>query len=108
MRRCGSKRPRGVLVRCQVRAVPTAVTGWAEWTQADRGNRRVGIVHATANAAGTITFIGSWAAGSRDRHDLGVGLARLGGLVLLVGGMTGGYMRNERPTVPDTGQTVGS
>ena len=42
-----------------VAAVPTALTGWAEWALSDRGTRRVGIVHATANAAGTLIFIGS-------------------------------------------------
>ena len=91
-----------------VAAVPTALAGWAEWARSDRGTRRVGIVHATANGVGTLVFVGSWAARSDGRHDLGVGLARLGGLVLLVGGMSGGYMRSERPTVPHTGHTVGS
>ena len=87
-----------------VAAVPTALAGWAEWALADRGTRRVGIVHATANALGTLIFIGSWAARSRDRHDLGVRLGRLGGTVLIVGGFLGGYMRSDRPAVSDTGQ----
>lgn len=91
-----------------VAAVPTALTGWAEWARADRGTRRVGIVHATANAVGTLIFIGSWAARSRSRHDLGVRLGRLGGLVLLVGGMSGGYMRSDRRAAPDTGQASDS
>jgi len=84
-------------------AIPTALTGWAEWARADRGTRRVGIVHATANAVGTLVFLGSWAARSRSRHDLGVWLGRLGGVVLLVGALCGGYMRSDRPAVPDTG-----
>ena len=89
-----------------VAAVPTALTGWAEWARADRGARRVGIVHATANAVGTLIFIGSWAARSHSRHDLGVRLGRLGGLVLLVGSLLGGYMRSDRQAVPDTGQAI--
>ena len=61
---------------------------------------RVGIVHATANAVGTLIFIGSWAARSRERHDLGVRLGRSGGMVLMVGGaMLGGYMRSNRPII---------
>ena len=52
-----------------VAAVPTALAGWAEWARADRGARRVGIVHATANVVGTLIFIGSWAARSHNRHD---------------------------------------
>jgi hypothetical protein len=87
-----------------VAAVPTALTGWAEWAGADRGTRRVGVVHATANAVATLVFIGSWAARSGSRHDLGVRLGRWGGVVLLVGAMCGGYMRSDRPSVPDTGQ----
>ena len=87
-----------------VAAVPTALTGWAEWARADRGTRRVGIVHATANAVGTLIFLGSWAARTRSRHDLGVRLGRLGGVVLLVGALCGGYMRSDRQAVPDTGQ----
>jgi len=87
-----------------VAALPTALTGWAEWERADRGTRRVGIVHATANAVGTLILIGSWAARSRSRHGLGVRLGRLGGVVLLVAAMSGGYMRSDRQAVPDTGQ----
>lgn len=87
-----------------VAAVPTALTGWAEWARADRGTRRVGIVHATANALATLVYLGSWAARSRRRHDLGVWLGRGGGVVLLVGAMCGGYMRSDRQAVPDTGQ----
>ena len=87
-----------------VAAVPTALAGWAEWALSDRGTRRVGIIHATANAVGTLIFIGSWAARSRDRHDLGVRLGRLGGIVLVVGGFLGGYMGSDRTAVPDPGQ----
>ena len=87
-----------------VAAVPTALTGWAEWARADRGARRVGVVHATANAVGTLVFLGSWAARSGSRHDLGIWLGRLRGGVLLVGAMCGGYMRSDRQAVPDTGQ----
>ena len=82
-------------------AVPTAITGWAEWALADRGTRRVGILHATANGIGTLIFLGSWAARLKGRHDLGVRLARLGGMVLLAGGMMGGYMRSDRSPVPE-------
>ncbi len=87
-----------------VAAVPTALAGWAEWAVADRGARRVGIVHATANGVGTLIFLGSWAARSRSHHDLGVRLGRLGGLVVIVGGMSGGYMRSDREVVPDLDQ----
>ena len=87
-----------------VAAVPTALTGWTEWAQADRGTRRAGILHASANAVGTLIFIASWAARSRARHGLGVRLGRLGGLVLMTGAIIGGYMRSDRQPEPDPGQ----
>jgi uncharacterized membrane protein len=79
-----------------VAAVPTAVTGLAEWAVADRATRRVGVLHAGANAVALLVFVGSWRARLRERHDLGVGLARLGGLVLVVGGFLGGHMGRGR------------
>jgi hypothetical protein len=79
-----------------VAASPTGISGWAEWARADRGTRRVGVVHAAANLTATIIFLASWAARKRDRHLLGVGLARAGGALLIVGGFLGGYMRNRR------------
>ena len=91
-----------------VAAVPTVLAGWAEWVRADRGARRVGIVHATANGVGTLIFLGSWAARSRGHHDLGVRLGRLGGLVVIVGGFSGGYMRSDREAVPDLDQPAES
>ena len=79
-----------------VAAAPTGISGWAEWARADRGTRRVGVVHAAANLTATLIFLASWAARTRDRHRLGVRLARLGGAVLIVGGFLGGYMRSQR------------
>lgn len=87
-----------------VAAVPTALTGWAEWALADRGTRRVGVVHAAANGLGTLIFLGSWAARSQGRDGLGVRLARLGGAVLVGGGMLGGYLRSDRPAISDPPQ----
>jgi hypothetical protein len=81
-----------------VAAAPTGISGWAEWARADRGTRRVGVVHAAANLAATLIFVASWAARKRDRHRLGVNLARFGGALLIVGGFLGGYMRSaHRP-----------
>ena len=77
-----------------VAAGPTGLTGWAEWARADRATRRVGVVHAAANGTATLIFLASWAARSRGRHGLGVRLAQLGGVLLIVGGFLGGYMRS--------------
>jgi uncharacterized membrane protein len=77
--------------------VPTALAGWAEWALADRGTRRVGLVHAVSNAVAALVFLASWRARRRGSYDSGVVLARVGGLLLIVGGFLGGYMRSERP-----------
>ncbi len=79
-----------------VAAAPTGISGWAEWARADRATRRVGVVHAAANLAATLIFLASWAARTRDRHRLGVNLARVGGALLIVGGFLGGYMGGAR------------
>jgi hypothetical protein len=83
-----------------VAAAPTGISGWAEWARADRATRRVGVVHATANLTATLIFLASWAARTRDRHGLGVGLARAGGALLIVGGFLGGYMGRARRPEP--------
>jgi uncharacterized membrane protein len=79
-----------------VAAVPTALTGWAEWALADRATQRVGIIHAGANGAAVLIFLGSWAARLRGRRRLGVRLARIGALLLIAGGFLGGYMARNR------------
>lgn len=93
----GSRRAAARLVALGVMAAgPTGLSGWAEWARADHATRRVGVAHAAANLVATLIFLASWAARTHDRHRLGVRLARLGGVVLIVGGFLGGYMRSVR------------
>lgn len=73
-------------------AVPTALSGWAEWALTDRRLRRVGIIHAALNAGGVLVFSASLAARRTGRNALGVHLARLGGAVLVAGGFLGGHL----------------
>lgn len=80
-----------------VMAVPTAVSGWAAWSMKDQGTKRVGIVHAAVNAAATLVYLASWAARERGRHELGIGLARAGAVLLLASGFLGGHLRSGRP-----------
>ncbi len=77
-------------------AAPTAISGWAEWARSDRESRRVGLVHAAANSIAIVTFAGSWTARARGRDGVGVGLARLGGVLLVVGRFLGGHLRSGR------------
>jgi hypothetical protein len=80
-----------------VAAVPTALSGWAAWSMKDQGTKRVGIVHAAINAAATLIYLASWAARERGRHELGIGLARAGAVLLLASGFLGGHLRSGRP-----------
>lgn len=77
-------------------AAPTAVAGWAEWALSDQATKRVGVVHAAANGVAVLIFAASWTARVRDHHELGVGLARAGGLTTIVGGFLGGHMSSSR------------
>lgn len=53
-------------------AVPTAVTGVAEWRRFDAEQQRVGLVHAAANVTALNCFAVSFVARGRGRHRLGV------------------------------------
>jgi hypothetical protein len=53
-------------------ALPTAVTGWAEWGVADQREKRVGVVHAAANVAALTLYTASWRARGRGLHLRGV------------------------------------
>lgn len=93
----GSRRAARRLVGLGVlAAAPTGLSGWAEWARADTATRRIGVVHAAANLAATLIFLASWRARRKDRHRLGVRLARAGAVLLIVGGFLGGYMRSVR------------
>jgi nitrite reductase/ring-hydroxylating ferredoxin subunit/uncharacterized membrane protein len=64
-------------------AVPTAVSGLADWTDTGGTARRVGLVHAIGNAATTTLFAASLVARLRGRRGKGIALSALG-----VGGQT--------------------
>ena len=76
---------------------PTAWTGWAEWAAAsDERVKRVGVVHAAANAIGLTCFGASYVARRRGNHERGKRLALLGGTVLTVAGYLGGHLVEVR------------
>jgi len=77
-------------------AVPTIVTGWAEWAVADRQAQRVGIVHAVSNAVATGLFAASWRARLQERHSRGVVLGLAAATAATVGGYLGGHLAVAR------------
>ena len=77
-------------------AVPTAVTGVAEWASTQGGERRVGVAHAAANETALLLYVLSWRARRRGRHGRGVLLGFAAGLALGVGGYLGGHLTEAR------------
>jgi uncharacterized membrane protein len=75
-----------------VSAVPTALTGWAEWSVTTGAARRVGVVHAAANAVAVGLYGASWAARRRERQRRGAVLALGGMSMVTVGGYLGGHL----------------
>ncbi|MDQ3318885.1 MAG: Rieske 2Fe-2S domain-containing protein [Actinomycetota bacterium] len=80
-------------------AVPTAVTGtsdWADTTLADASVRRIGAVHAVANTAALLLYVGSLRARRRGRHGRGVALGLMGVGALAAGGHLGGHLSYDK------------
>jgi nitrite reductase/ring-hydroxylating ferredoxin subunit/uncharacterized membrane protein len=75
--------------------LPTAAAGandWADTEVTDDGIRRVGLVHAVANAVGAWLYGGSLAARRRGRRKTGTALSLAGMTVMAVGGYLGGHL----------------
>jgi nitrite reductase/ring-hydroxylating ferredoxin subunit/uncharacterized membrane protein len=73
-------------------AVPTAVTGAADWGDTTGPARRVGLVHATANSAAVTCYAASWWSRVRGRHARGVALGLAGATAATVGAYLGGHL----------------
>jgi uncharacterized membrane protein len=77
-------------------SVPAAVTGLAEWADANQRDRRTATVHAISNSVGLSLYLKSWRARRRGQHARGAALA-LGGLAAAgVGGYLGGHLTQVR------------
>ncbi|WP_129336174.1 DUF2231 domain-containing protein [Cellulomonas endophytica] len=73
-------------------AVPTMITGLADWSAGDLALRRVGTVHATLNGVGLVALTASWWARRRGHRRTGKALS-LAGMGLAGGGAyLGGHM----------------
>lgn len=78
-------------------ALPTALTGWAEWAAVDeRRDRRTGLVHAAVNVTALGLYTASWGARRKGNQAGGVRLAVAGGLAATVGGFFGGHLTEAR------------
>jgi hypothetical protein len=77
-------------------ALPTALTGWAEWSGTSTRDQRVGVVHAVSNAVAAVGFAASWRARRRGRVLRGKALALTSASALGVGGYLGGHLVSAR------------
>jgi nitrite reductase/ring-hydroxylating ferredoxin subunit/uncharacterized membrane protein len=73
-------------------AVPTALSGAADWGDTTGAERRVGAVHAAANTTALALYAASWWARVRGRHRRGVALGLAGATAATVGGYLGGHL----------------
>ncbi len=77
-------------------AVPSAWTGWAEWSDANQRDRRTATVHALVNATGIAAYTASWRARRKGDHRRGARLAAAGLAAVSVGGYLGGHLAQVR------------
>ncbi|MEA5365251.1 DUF2231 domain-containing protein [Amycolatopsis sp., V23-08] len=81
------------LVAAGLLATPAAaVLGWADYSELDTRQRRVGVVHAAANALAAGVFVTSYSARTRGATAAGKLLNVVGLAVLGVGGALGGHL----------------
>jgi uncharacterized membrane protein len=77
-------------------AMPTVLTGLAEFRSADTESQRVGVVHAAANSIALGLYTASWISRHRGRHLSGAMLAMAGGSAAGIGGYLGGHLTEVR------------
>lgn len=89
----GSQLLTGIGLAC---AVPTAVTGWAELAEAGQKEKRVGVVHAAANATGMVLQgVALWQRG-RGRRGAATATAAAAMAIMGAAGYIGGHLAVAR------------
>jgi len=73
-------------------AVPTALSGAADWRDTSDGPRRGGLLHALLNSLGLGLYVGSWLARRVGSRGLGVALSTTGYAVVAGAAYLGGDM----------------
>lgn len=75
-----------------VAAVPTALAGASDWLSTAGAERRIGLVHAAANAGALGLHIAGWTARRRERRARAALLTLAGTGLVGVGGWLGGHL----------------
>ncbi|MFS0705700.1 DUF2231 domain-containing protein [Cellulomonas sp. 179-A 9B4 NHS] len=73
-------------------AMPTALTGAADWFSGNKRVQRVGVVHAALNGVGLGMYATAYLLRRKDRRKLGKAVVLAAGAVVGVSGYLGGHM----------------
>ncbi len=85
---------------------PSLATGWADWTELHEQQKRVGLVHAAANATGVALYAASLASRLTRRRTAGRALGWAGLAALSVGGYLGGHLSFRQAAGANHGEDV--
>lgn len=89
----GSDRAAQVLVGVGVVSVlPAAVSGWTDWSELHEQQKRVGLVHATANIVAATLYAASFVQRARGKQASGKVLGLLGLATVSGSGFLGGHL----------------
>ncbi len=72
--------------------LPAALSGWAEWANADDRTKRVGIAHAALNVAGALASVASYLVRRRGWSPTAAVLTGVAGAAFSGGGLLGGHL----------------
>jgi nitrite reductase/ring-hydroxylating ferredoxin subunit len=87
-------------------AVPTAVTGYADWARLHQQQQRVGIVHQVANATAGALYAWSWVERGRGNLTRGKVLGFLGLGAVTAGGYLGGHLSYRQSSGANHAESV--
>lgn len=73
-------------------AIPTALTGAADWSDTSDEARRTGLVHALLNSVGLTFMVASLFARRTERRALGIGLSTTGLFLTTISAWLGGHL----------------
>lgn len=82
--------------------VPTIVAGASDWTELDRRDKRLGLLHAASNITATALYGWSYFARRRGERTKGVRLGHLAAGAATVGGFLGGELVFKRGAKVET------
>jgi uncharacterized membrane protein len=77
-------------------ALPTAISGWADWSRTDKQQQRVGLVHAAANISAVSLFALSLRQRHRGRRNVGKLLSLAGAGSIGAAAYLGGHLSFAR------------